>query len=274
MPGVNGPEFEYVAARRVLLDALEALGVHRKAVVLVGAQAIYLQVGEGDLAVAPYTTDGDLAINPGVLDDEPALTKSLEAAGFELTVRPGTWSLMPGGVQIDFLVPASLGGAGRRGARLGPHGADVARKAAGLEAAVVDHSRMQIVSFDTDDRRVFDVLVAGPAALLVAKLHKIAERRNAPERLQDKDGLDVLRLLRFGETATLAITLTSLASHQLADNATREAREFLAELFADRNAIGSQMAVRAIAGLEDEASIAISCEMLSTQLLDRWHSNG
>lgn len=36
---------EYFAARRVLLDALDALGVHRKAVVLVGAQAIYLHVG-------------------------------------------------------------------------------------------------------------------------------------------------------------------------------------------------------------------------------------
>jgi hypothetical protein len=30
-------EPEYVEARRVLLDALEALGSHRKAVVLVGA---------------------------------------------------------------------------------------------------------------------------------------------------------------------------------------------------------------------------------------------
>lgn len=32
----------YVLARRVLLDALEALGVHRDVCVLVGAQAIYL----------------------------------------------------------------------------------------------------------------------------------------------------------------------------------------------------------------------------------------
>jgi hypothetical protein len=42
-----------VAARRVLLDALEALGTLRKAV-LVGAQAIYLHVGEGDLAVRTF----------------------------------------------------------------------------------------------------------------------------------------------------------------------------------------------------------------------------
>lgn len=45
MTGDKDPDPEYVAARRVLLDALDALGTHRKAVVLVGAQAIYLQVG-------------------------------------------------------------------------------------------------------------------------------------------------------------------------------------------------------------------------------------
>ena len=54
MPGAINPDPEYIAARRVLLDALEALGENRKALVLVGAQAIYLHVGEGDLAVAPY----------------------------------------------------------------------------------------------------------------------------------------------------------------------------------------------------------------------------
>ena len=54
----------YVVARRVLLDALDALGPHRDAVILVGAHAVYMRVGEGDLAVAPHTTDGDLAIDP------------------------------------------------------------------------------------------------------------------------------------------------------------------------------------------------------------------
>lgn len=39
----------YVIARRVLLDALEALGEHRNATILVGAQAICLHTGEADL---------------------------------------------------------------------------------------------------------------------------------------------------------------------------------------------------------------------------------
>jgi hypothetical protein len=176
MPGATNYDPEYVAARRVLLDVIEALGTHRKDVVLVGAQAIYLHVGEGDLAVAPYTTDGDLVIDPRDLDDEPALADTLEAAGFELTVRPGSWSLE--NVQIDLMVPASMGGSGRRGARLGAHGNDVARKASGLEGAVVDHMRVRITALDPTDERDFDVNVAGVAALLVAKLHKVEERKD------------------------------------------------------------------------------------------------
>ncbi len=58
MPGAPDPE--YVLARKVLLDALEGLGEQRGAVVIVGAQAIYLHTGDAELAVAPYTTDGDV----------------------------------------------------------------------------------------------------------------------------------------------------------------------------------------------------------------------
>lgn len=61
----------YILARRVLLEALEAIASHRDAVVLVGAQAVYHHVGEGDLAVAPYTTDADLAIDPSRLKEVP-----------------------------------------------------------------------------------------------------------------------------------------------------------------------------------------------------------
>jgi hypothetical protein len=50
------PDDLYVLARQTLLDALEALGPHRDAVVVCGAQAIYLPVGEADFAVSPYTT--------------------------------------------------------------------------------------------------------------------------------------------------------------------------------------------------------------------------
>lgn len=53
-----------VQARTALLDALDALGTQRDAVVLVGAQAIYLHTGDLSLPLAEMTTDADLALYP------------------------------------------------------------------------------------------------------------------------------------------------------------------------------------------------------------------
>jgi len=204
-------EPEYVLARRVLLDAFEALGDQRAAVVLVGAQAIYLHTGDADIAVAPYTTDGDVALDPSRLRDNPKLAEALSGAGFAADVQHvGTWIVSrplggrPVDVKIDLMVPEALGGPGRRGARLGPHGNKIARKARGLEATLVDRRQRTIEALDGADGRAFEVAVAGPAALMVAKLHKIAERIDKPGRSEDKDALDVLRLLRGISTEAMA----------------------------------------------------------------------
>ena len=268
MSGASEYDPEYVAARRVLLDALGALEAHRRAVVLVGAQAIYLRVGAGDMAVAPYTTDGDLAVDPGQLVDEPILADALSAAGFDLVTRPGTWSLA--GVQIDLLVPSTLGGPGRRSARLGRHGVDVARKAKGLEAALVDHDVVRLAALDESDTRVFDVAVAGLAALLVAKLHKLSEREATPDRWAPKDALDVLRILRGADLRRIGATLAELERHAVAGDVTGEARTMLDRLFGSRTSFGAAMAVRASVGLEDPATIAASCEVLARSLLSTW----
>lgn len=268
MPGAH--DREYVEARRVLLDALEALGSHRRAVVLVGAQAIYQRVGEGELQVAPFTSDGDLALNPSVLDDEPLLAEALQAAGFALAVKPGTWARDE--VQIDLLVPSSLGGAGRRSARLGPHGTEVARKAKGLEAAIIDNSVVTLTALDPADTRTVEVAVAGLGALLVAKLHKLAERETEPGRWTPKDGLDVLRILQGAELARLGATLAGLERHTLAGPITGAARPYLRHLFGTRDAHGAAMAVRATRGLEDAATIAGACAALANELLAAWAS--
>jgi len=63
----------YVHTRGVLLDVIEALGDQRDAVVLVGAQAVYLRTGNVDAAVAPFTTDGDLVLDLIALLAEPLL---------------------------------------------------------------------------------------------------------------------------------------------------------------------------------------------------------
>jgi hypothetical protein len=153
MRGVGVDEL-YVLARAVLLDALDALGAHRDAVVLVGAQAVYLHVGDANLGVRPHTTDGDLVLDPSRLRETPPLERALSEAGFVpkksdsvgiwATHRPSTHNPVTE-VCVDLLVPASLSpGKGRRAARLAGHHARVARKVAGLEGAVVDVEVMNI----------------------------------------------------------------------------------------------------------------------------------
>jgi hypothetical protein len=270
-PELPAVDPEYVEARRVLLDALEALGPHRKAVVLVGAQAIYLRVGEGNLQVAPFTSDGDLALNPNDLADEPLLAEALLSAGFSLAVKPGTWARHA--VQIDLMVPSAIGGPGRRSAQLGPHGAEVARKAKGLEAALFDVDLLSLAALDPADARTITVAVAGLSALLVAKLHKLAEREGTPARGSAKDGLDVLRILQGAELAELGATLVRLEAHPNAGAVTSEARPLLRRLFATPSGHGTDMAVRASLGLEEPATIRSACAALATELLRVWEAN-
>lgn len=75
---------EYIAARSVLLDALQALEPHLEAIVVVGAQAVYLRTDTAQLGIAPYTTDGDLVLDPSQLEEDPDLEVVMRSAGFEL----------------------------------------------------------------------------------------------------------------------------------------------------------------------------------------------
>ncbi len=265
MPGEPDPL--YVAARRVLLDALEALGGHRASVVLVGAQAVYLLTGEAHLAMAPFTTDADLALDPERLQPEPLLQNALAAAGFTRAEgKVGTWTSRDG-IDVDLLVPEALGGPGRRAARIPPHVEGVARKARGLEAALIDQEQSVIEALESGDKRRFQVASAGPAALLVAKLLKIADRADTPSRQEDKDALDILRLLRETPTETVASRLQRLLQVELSRDVTEEAIRLLAELFATPDAKGSLMAARAATPLEDPETIAASCAALASDLL-------
>jgi hypothetical protein len=172
----------YVVARTVLLDALEALSEQRDAVILVGAQAIYLHTGDADITVPPFTTDGDLVIEPSRLKNEPKLTAAMERALFAPGLQPGSWlatrevNSIRTEIPVDLLVPEAVAGSGRRAARLGDHGNRAGRRARGLEGALVDYDVHALRSLTADDPRAFELRVAGPSALLVAKLHKIADR--------------------------------------------------------------------------------------------------
>ncbi|QSB13873.1 hypothetical protein JQS43_20325 [Natronosporangium hydrolyticum] len=86
----------YVDARRVLLDAVEALGSHAESAILVGAQAIYLRCGAGDFAVAPMTTDADLALDVARIEDEPEIFAAMEKAGFVAGSSQAVGSVLAG----------------------------------------------------------------------------------------------------------------------------------------------------------------------------------
>lgn len=259
----------YVAARAVLLDALEALGEHRSALILVGAHAVYLVAGEGDLAVAPYTTDSDVAIDPNLLRDEPSLRSAMERAGFRLENEVGRWiternvDTRDVSIIVDLLVPAAAGGLGRRSAHLPAHGKNVARKVAGLEAALVDNVLRDIGALDEGDRRSFQIKVAGAGALVIAKAHKIADRVGDGDRLRDKDALDIYRVLREIPAEELAERVRACAASEVAGESARHALEKLQRLFGTTESEGCLMASRAAGG---DATIARAVHALVAEL--------
>jgi len=273
MPGAPDPR--YVLARAVLLDALEALGDQRRAVIVVGAQAVYLHTGAIDLGVPEFTLDADLTLDPALLREIPEIEAAMLGARFVRGNRVGVWVASrsvegtPANVEVDLMVPDAVGGPGRRAARLQGHAKEVARKTRGLEAALIDKAVVSIQALELTDSRAFDVAIAGPAALLVAKAHKIAERAAEREqrRLEDKDALDILRLLQATETAALAATVNALLQGDVAGEVTREALGILREHFTDARAAGPQMAVRAAGVLLPAETVAASCAALASDLL-------
>jgi len=266
----------YILARRVLLDALVALGEHRDAIILVGAQAIYLRVGEGDLAVAPYTADGDLAIDPGILSTAPPLEHELRAAGFVPKSRDsvGEWvtsRVARDGrsvdVAIDLLVPPSVSpGKGRRAAHLPGHNARAVRIVRGLDGVLVDRDLMAVGSLEEGDDRSFPIQVAGPAALLIAKLHKIQDRQGT-SRQGDKDALDIFRLLRGVSMEELAKRMRRVRSEAVSRAAGEAAATCLSTQFGDRRGSGVAMILRAIGPLADPDEVSASCVALTSDLL-------
>lgn len=267
MPG--GYDELYVRARRALLDALEALGEQRTAAVLVGAQAVYVHTGEAALAVEPFTSDADLAFDPALLAPEPQLAEAMTRGGFHLQEgNVGIWRSTREDVTVDLLVPEAQSGRGRRSASLpAPHGNRVAQRSRGLEGALIDHRAHRIAALEASDQRHFTVAVTGPAALLVAKLHKLADRRGDSGRLNAKDALDVLRLLPAIETVALADGIHILLNDVRSASVTREAIGLLGELFGVDTAQGTHLVVDAVAGVEDPEPLVQSCVILANDLL-------
>lgn len=114
---------------------------------------------------------------------------------------------------------------------------------------------------EAGDRRSLTAHVAGPAALLVAKAHKIHDRVESGrrDRLDDKDGSAVVRLMQSTDPHVVDARLTTLAADPLAGGATVEAVAYIETLFGRRGRDGVGMAARALRGAMPEARVEVIC---------------
>jgi hypothetical protein len=123
-----------------------------------------------------------------------------------------------------------------------------ARRAVGLEAALVDKSPMTVPALDPADPRSVVVDVAGVAAMMVAKAHKLHEHivSGRPDRQDDEDAADVFRMMQVTLPASVGATFVALLEHPIAGPPTAAAPRYLDELFGRRGRPGIQMAARAL----------------------------
>jgi hypothetical protein len=235
---------------------------------LVGAQAIYQYTGPAKVSVAELTTDTDLVLDPAALSESPEIQAAMQSRGFTRDPQQlGVWWSHQDRIEVDLMVPAAVAGPGRRAARLPGHGEMAARRAEGLEAALVDKQLRTITALDSTDDRSFQVLVAGPTALLIAKLYKVWERRDKPSRLDTKDASDVYRLLQAVPTDEFVKGFQTLVADSLSGKVTSNSLTYFADLFASPDALGSRLAAEDLVPLEDYDQVTASCADLANQIL-------
>jgi hypothetical protein len=124
-----------------------------------------------------------------------------------------------------------------------------ARRVYGLEAALVDHSTMRIAAIDAADSRTIVVKVAAPAALFIAKMHKIADRAESGRQKRsavDKDAADVYRLIQSTSVGVMASGFRVALSNDVSQSVAELALSRADQLFGRKTAVGIEMAVRAI----------------------------
>ena len=109
--------------------------------------------------------------------------------------------------------------------------------------------------------------MAGPAALLISKTHKLHERLDTPARLAPKDAHDIYRLLLATETQPLAETLRALLTSPIAAGVTSEAIDQLSVLFANPGSAGARLAGQAEAEIGEPDTVSVAVSALVADLL-------
>lgn len=273
MPG-DAVDLRVVAARQGLLDALEALGSHSERVVLVGAQAVYVHTPAVITGVALFTKDADVMLIPPV-SPAPDIDRAMRDGGFVPGAQPGIWMSGDGDREVDLLVPGAFASnPGHRAARLTGHGGHAARLVSGIEGAIADNAVHVVPALALGDNRTARILIAGPAALLVAKAHKLKDRiadpRNPqrPERLITKDAFDAFRLLQLPIDVLLE-GFERMAANEIARPVAARGISFMDELFRDPDAVGARLAGQYLGPLGDPEIVRLSVSELVHDLLDQ-----
>jgi hypothetical protein len=258
-------------SRRLLVHTIDALNDFNDAVTVIGAHAVHFWV---ERAWGPTemeaTRDGDLVIDPAFVTDDPKLIDMMTAAGVTpaLPDRPGIYGFAnETGLEwkqrttVDLIVPETYAGAGRRAARI-PGQRNAASRALGLELAVWDRTFTKITTIDEPIESV-EAYVAGPAALLVAKAHKVHERMadfsTRPHRLKPKDSGDVALLMMVSDPATVAETMRAACdAHPEIADVVASAATWIIEMYGASTAIPYQQAIDSlIARFDDQEIISV-----------------
>lgn len=96
--------------------------------------------------------------------------------------------------------------------------------------------------------------VAGEAAMLVAKLHKLGDRLEKPERLDAKDAGDVYRLFDVVAPDDMATRLNLLLDDERSAGATAKAIAYGDVLFGSASGTGVRLGVDALRTTIPEAT--------------------
>jgi hypothetical protein len=113
------------------------------------------------------------------------------------------------------------------------------------------------------------VKVAGPAALLVAKAHKLHDRvrTGRSDRLEDKDAADVLRLMQTTDPTEIGAVFQGLAGNDTAAVVAWNGLSYINTLFGRRGSPAITMASRSLRGAVPEVRVQAICVGYTEALL-------
>jgi hypothetical protein len=260
-------------SRRLLIDTIRAFSAFADGLTVIGAHAVHVWVKDALGAIPMQATrDADVAVNPVFVTPDPKFLEVMEGIGVEpaLPDRPGIYGYtaekelpLPERTTIDLIVPEAYAGPGRRAARIAGQ-ERAASRATGLELTVWDRHLRTLAAID-DPADTVDAWVAGPAALLVAKAHKVHERlaqlASRPDRLRPKDSGDIALLMIVSQPGTVAEVMASQsAEHPEIAAVVSDAAKWLVEMYSDPSGVLRRHAADALAGRFDEAQVGEAIE--------------